>query len=105
MPQKNYFYKQVLAMVLLSLSYNCSSQVLLISTPDTEDSLGSVKKIIFEQLHMPEKIFSERFQKDCKVNVADQQSYDLVMCIKKNGKLEFPVYKKNILKNSYQKFF
>ena len=106
MNQKNYFYKLFLiSLMIISAPDITKAQILLIRTPDTTGTHKQVTKILLDEMNLPEKILNQRAQQKCKITRSDQKKFDLVVCIKKNGKLEFPVYKKTILKNSYKAFF
>jgi hypothetical protein len=106
MDQKNYSYKLLLFSLMIILTpVITKSQILLIRTPGTTMTHKKVTKILLDEMKLPEKILIQRAQQKCQITRSDQRKFDLVVCIKKNGKLEFPVYKKTILKNSYKAFF
>ncbi len=81
------------------------AQVLIISKRKNDETLQTVLKILHMDMDLPRSIFKHRYQDNCRIRKQDKQNFDLVICTKKNGKLEFPVYKKAILKNSYKSFF
>jgi len=103
--QKSYYYKLYLLAFLSIYSDQMVGQVLIIPTPESDKYVSIIKKAMIDDLLLPKSIINYRSQKSCIVSNEDRRKFDLVMCIKKNGKLEFPVYKKTILKNSYQTFF
>ena len=60
------------------------------------------KEIIINKLLIPKELLQVRLEADCKTG----NNFDLVICLDadKNGEITFPVYKKNILKNTYEVF-
>ena len=105
MKQKNYFFKSLLLSLTMCWSLSTFSQVLILTKSKNSPLVLKIKEIIYEKMKLPESIFKEREQIGCGLKNSDKIDYDLVICAKKNGKLEFPVYKKTILKNSYKSFF
>ena len=82
------------------VSLNLHAQVAIVNTQEDEEVFNQVKKIITEKFYIPKNLIEEFNQDKCEAS----QKFDLVICVKKNGKLTFPVYKKSILKNSYRVF-
>ena len=108
MNHRNYLFKTIclyfLFLNFLFINKICA-QVLIIKTPHSISTIKQVRKILFKDFELPERLFKERVQDHCEVKKKDRSDYDLIICVKKNGKLEFPVYNQAILKNSYQTFF
>ena len=84
-------------------SHRTEGQVLLANTQANQKTLNHIKRILSEKLLIPHSIIEESPRRNCKV-ISGDEKYDLVVCIKKNGELTFPIYKQAILKNSYQTF-
>ena len=98
----NILFSLVLYFVIPRVS---EAQVLVISKNKNNKTHKMVLKILHEDMDLPKSIFKHRYQDDCRIRNEDKQKFDLVICTKKNGKLEFPVYNKAILENSYKSFF
>lgn len=108
---KNYFFNKSeqpifilsLYFLLVFFSQKSEAQILITNTQNHLRTLNQVKKILLETLLVPSSLVEEGHRKNCQVVTGDEK-YDLVVCIKKNGELKFPIYKQAILKNSYQTF-
>ena len=92
--------------ILISLySHGAISQLMIIETTENKKLANQVKEILENKLIIPSEIINIKQRKNCELTEDEASQYDLVICPKKNGELEFPVYKKAILKNSYRSFF
>ena len=108
---KNYFFEKrerttaIFSIYLLTIlfSQNSKAQILLTNTQSRRQTLTQIKRILSKKLMVPSKIIKEGYRKNCRITPGDEK-YDLVICIKKNGELSFPIYNRAILKNSYQSF-
>ena len=108
---KNYFFNKSeqpififsLYFLLVFFSQKSEAQILITNTQNNLRTLNQVKKILLETLLVPSSLVEKGHRKNCRVEPGDEK-YDLVVCIKKNGELKFPIYKQAILKNSYQTF-
>tara|TARA_B100000886_G_scaffold338934_1_gene302978 strand:- start:347 stop:661 length:315 start_codon:yes stop_codon:yes gene_type:complete len=99
--KSSYKYIILITTIISEISY---SQVLIKYHPESKGTLKLVEKILIETMELPKKLFKIDEDKNCKIT-AVEKAYDLAICVKKNGKIIFPVYKKAILQNSYKEFF
>ena len=97
------FSFRIFTILFITIIQSANSQVLILSRKLNDPAVKQVNKVLFNKMKLPERIFRHEVRKNCEP-VKNDFSYDLVICIKKNGELIFPVYKKAILKNSYKSF-
>ena len=81
------------------------AQILIIKNKNNSNISDEVKNILINNLLLPREIIHEisMDRENCEIK-KDFWKYDLVICAKKNGELEFPIFKKDILETSYKNF-
>ena len=101
---KLFFNKILLAIVIFSYCYStevkATSRIAIIGPKANLLKINKLKRIMTHKLYLPKGLIKISYQKSCVV----KKDYDIVICVSEDGKITFPIYKKDILKNTYQVF-
>jgi hypothetical protein len=87
--------------LLLLFSKTAFSKVLIIYPKKRISEVNVMKKIIKDEVGIPQKMIQFKEAERCKGN----SDYDMVICLnKKNGELTFPTYKGDLVAKKYNYF-
>ena len=95
---KLHFYKLLFALMFFNAT-NSFAMILVTQSKASSEQFKILKSNILK-LGVPKSLIHFSYEKSCQVN----QRYDMVICLKKNGELMFPVYKRYLISKKYKPF-